>query len=143
MNKMAYLGRFQLGATVPLYLQCRNSSRAPTLPDRPPQYKVFLAGATAPVEAHLMPIIDRYIVTGLFRSTQFLGRLYVAGMYQVCYYYNIAGSPVVETDNFEIVGGGSVNGAVVSTYFLARPEANYIVQGLESGQITKGRNPRV
>lgn len=140
---MAYLGRFSLGQTVPLYLQCRNSSKAPTVPDLPPQYKVFAAGSTVPVEAHLMPIEDRYVFTALFRSTQFLGRLYAVGMYQVVYNYSISGSPVAEADCFEIVGGGGNLGAVISTYFYQRPEANYVIQGLESGEILKGRNPSV
>lgn len=140
---MAYLGRYQVGATVLLYIECKNASGAPTLPDQPVQYKVFAAGSTVPVEAHLMPIEDRYIVTGLFRSTQFLGRLYSPGMYQVVYYYSLSGSPVAETDNFEIVGGGGQLGAVVSTYFYNRPEAKFVIQGLESGQILKGRNPTV
>ena len=140
---MGWLGRFQTGQTVPLYLECRNSSKQPVLPDRPPQYKVFAAGSTSPVEAHLMPIEDRYTVTGLFRSTQFLGRLYSTGMYQVCYYYNLSGTPVIETDNFEIVPGGGNLGSVVSTYFYSRPEADYIIQGIESGEILKGRNPTV
>lgn len=137
---MAYLGRFQLGATVPLYLQCR-ATTTPALPDNPPQYKTF--SGTTVVEAHQMPIEDRYVVTAMFRSTLFLGRLYNTGMYQVVYYYAISGTSYATSDNFEIVAGGDVRGAAISTYFYDRPEARYIVQGLESGQIIKGRNPTV
>lgn len=138
---MAYLGKFSLGATVPLYLPCKNATKALSLPDAPPQYKSF--SGTTLVEAHLMPIEDRYVITGLFRSTLFLGRLYSVGFYSVVYYYNVSGYYGIETDNFEIVGGGDARGASVSTYFYARPEANYVVQGTEQGLIIKGRNPTV
>lgn len=136
-----YLGRFQLGATVPLYLECTDGGTAPTLPDSPPQYKAFLN--TTVVEQHLMPIQDRYVVTGLFRSTLFLGRLYSVGMYSVVYYYSISGVAYMQTDNFEVVAGGDSAGAVVSTYFFARPEANYIVQSTEQSVVKRGRNPTV
>ncbi len=140
---MAYLGKFQLGATVPLYLGCNDGTGALTVPDLPPQAKIF--NGTTLVESKLMPIEDRYILTGWFRATLFLGRLYSTGFYTVVYYYSTGSEAThgVDTDNFEIVGGGNVNGAVVGTYFYSRPEANYIVQGLESGQIIKGRNPTV
>jgi hypothetical protein len=90
-----------------------------------------------------MPINDRYVFSGLFRRTQFLGRLYAVGMYQVVYYYSVSGAPMAETDCFEIVGGGGNLGSVVSTYFYDRPEAKFVIQGLESGEILKGRNPSV
>ncbi len=140
---MAYLGRYQLGATVALYRPCQDAARVLTLPDSPPQAKVF--SGTTLVEAHLMPIEDRYVVTGLFRLPLFLGRLYSAGFYQVVYYYQTGAGAAngVESDNFEVVGGGDVKGAVISTYFYSRPEATYIVQGTESGMILKGRNPTV
>ena len=138
-----YLGRFQLGATVHLELPCRDLNKQAALPDLPPQYKVF--NGTTVIEAHAMPIIDRYVVTGVFRSTLFLGRLYATGQYQVVYYYHntSTGYYGLQYDNFEIVPGGDVRGAVIGTYFYERPEANYIVQGLESGSIIKGRNPTV
>lgn len=92
-----------------------------------------------------MPIEDRYVLTGWFRSTLFLGRLYATGFYTVVYYYTTNGVTVqgLDTDNFEVVGGGDARGAVIGTYFYDRPEARYIVQGLESGSIIKGRNPTV
>lgn len=138
-----YLGRYQLGATLHLELPCRDLNKQAVLPDKPPQLKVF--NGTTLVEAKLMPIQDRYVVTGLFRSTLFLGRLYAVGQYQVVYYYHstATGYYGLHHDNFEVVAGGDVRGAVVGTYFYERPEASYIVQGLESGSIIKGRNPTV
>lgn len=90
-----------------------------------------------------MPIEDRYVTTGLFRATLFLGSKYSSGMYDVVYYYKVSGVTFLETDHFEIVAGGDARGACVSTYFYERPEAQYIIQGLESGSIIKGRNPTV
>jgi hypothetical protein len=140
---LSYLGRFQLGATVPLYLGGRSATGALTLPDAPPQAKIFTG--TTFVESKLMPIEDRYVLTGWFRATLFLGRLYSTGFYTVVYYYSTGGQTALglESDNFEIVPGGDARGAVIGTYFYDRPEARYIVQGLESGSIIKGRNPTV
>ena len=90
-----------------------------------------------------MPITERYVVTGLFRHTLFLGRLYSTGFYTVVYTYTISGTPYASSDNFEVVPAGDARGAAVSTYFYDRPEARYIVQGLEQGLIIKGRNPTV
>lgn len=141
---MAYLGRYQMGQTIPLYLPCHTAAKQLSLPDLPPQLKVFDASKNL-VEQHLMPIEDRYVVTGWFRFPLFLGRLYSTGYYSVVYYYTTGGKTYngLDTDCFEVVGGGDVRGAVIGTYFYDRPEARYIVQGLESGSIIKGRNPTV
>ena len=136
---MNYLGGYQLGRTVPLYLQCKQPGNIMAVPDSPPQMKVF-SGSTL-IEQHLMPITDRYILNGLFRYTLFLGRLYATGYYQVVYYYEISGTPYADTETFQVIDNGSVIGAVNSTYFYDRPEAQYIVQGTETGEILKGRNP--
>ncbi len=128
---------------MPLYLGSVDSTRALTLPDAPPQAKIFTG--TTLVESKLMPIEDRYVLTGWFRATLFLGHLYSTGFYDVVYYYSTGSGAFngVVTDNFEIVPGGDPRGAVIGTYFYDRPEARYIVQGLESGAIIKGRNPTI
>lgn len=138
---MAWLGRHQLGQTVTLYLPCKDASNAPQVPDDCPQFKTFLG--TTVIDAKQMPIEDRYIISGFFRYPLFLGRLYSVGIYSVVYYYRIGSFYGIHTDSFEIVPSGDARGAVISTYFYARPEASYIVQGLESGSIIKGRNPTV
>lgn len=140
---MSYLGRFQLGASVPLYLRCVNVSNAPSLPDNPPQAKIF--SGTTVVEARKMPIEDRYVpnCTGTFRLPLFLGRLYAAGRYTAVYYYRVSSYYGMVEDCFDVVPGGDPRGSVVSAYFLERPEASYVVQALEDGSIIKGRNPTV
>lgn len=138
-----YLGRYQLGATVGLELYCHDSNNQMVVPDSPPQLKTF--SGTTLVEAKLMPVEDRYIVNGVFRLPLFLGRLYAVGQYSVVYYYHVTGSSYygIHTDNFEVIPGGDVRGAGISSYFYERPEADYVVQGLESGSIIKGRNPTI
>jgi len=128
---------------VPLYIGTVDASGDLTLPDAVPQAKIFTG--TTFIESKLVPVEDRYVLTGWFRATLFLGHLYSPGFYTVVYYYSTGSGAFngLATDNFEIVPGGDARGAVIGTYFYARPEANYIVQGLESGSIIKGRNPTV
>lgn len=138
---MSYLGRFQLGADVPLFLRCRDASLTPTQPDAPPQAKVF--SGTTVVEARLMPVCDQKYVAGQFRLPLRLTRIYSVGRYQVVYYYAKGSFHGLHTDDFEIVPGGDARGAISSAYFLERPEASYVVQGTEEGAILVGRNPAV
>lgn len=136
-----YLGRFQLGGTVALYLRCRDANHAPTLPVAPPMAKIF--DGSGVVEAKLMPIYERYIKTGQFKLPLFLGRLYNTGRYVVTYNYILGTDTKAGSDCFDILPCGDARGHVHSSYFYERPEANYMVQGLEDGSITKGRNPTV
>lgn len=137
---MSYLGGYQLGDSIPLRLTCR-ASEAPAMPDNPPQAKVF--SGTTVVASHLMPIEDRYAVTAQFAYPLFLDGTFSAGQYTVVYYYAISGTPHIETDSFDVLPGGSVNGSVVSSYFFERPQANYVVKAQEDGNVTWGRNPTI
>ncbi len=138
---MEFLGRYQQGQTVTLFCQGKDANGVATLPDRPPQAKVF--NGTTVVEANEMPILDRYINTGFFQHHLFLGAAYSAGQYRVVYYYRVGSYYGVEEDGFEIVAGGHQDGSILNMYFFRRPQADYIVYETEDGIINKGRNPTV
>lgn len=138
-----YLGRYQIGQCVGLYLRCAGPSKVPTAPTIAPLARIF--NGTTLVQAIQLPPCDRFIpnCSGQFHLPLFLGPLYSAGQYQVVYYYTIGSTSYVDEAGFEVMPNGDNRGAVVSAYFLERPEASYVVQGLENGSIIKGRNPTV
>lgn len=138
---MSYLGRYQIGQTVTCLLQSRDGNQAIALPARPPQAKVFL-GATV-VEFREMPILDRFVQTGFFQLHLFLGTAYALGKYQVVYYYQVGAWYGLEADDFEIVGGGDPDGAILGMYWYQRPQADYSVYSTETGTIQRGRNPAI
>lgn len=137
-----YLGRTQLGQTLPLWLQCCNASGVPTVPDDPPSVRVY-AGASL-VTAGEMPVHDRYQQTGLFFLPLFLGSGFTTGSCQAVFLYRVSSFYGLEAVNFDIVAGGHQDGAVTGLYYYQRPQADFLVQVLgETGQIVKGRNPQV
>lgn len=137
-----YLGRFQVGGTVPLRLRCMTDTFVPTVPDDPPVVHVF-NGSNTKLLATRMPVDERYVLDGSFRYPLFLGSGHAVGHYTVVYYFALSGNMKTKEDCFEIIPGGSANGAVSAAYFYERPEANYILQGLEDGSLIKRRNPTV
>lgn len=138
---MAFIGRFQLGDVLPLLLVTRDASLTPQVPTVPPAVTIW--SSSAKVEKHEMPMIERFITDGMFLARVFLGSAYSTGLYTVSYNYAVGSYQGVETDSFEILPGGSVDGNVMSMYFYRRPQADFIVQGLDSGKIVQGRNPSI
>ena len=136
-----WLGRYQLGQTVPLRLQCRNAASVAFLPSQPPLAKVF--GASGLVRSKAMPILDRYVITGLFQLPLYLDGQFAPGLYESVYHFTDGSYYGIEVDNFEVVGGGNAAGAIVSMHWYERPHAAFVVAELETGNIFAGRNPRV
>lgn len=136
-----WLGRHQLGQTVPLLLLCRSAAGTATIPTRPPVFKCYSASAL--VRNKEMPITERFTQPGLFYFPLFLNGDFATGQYQVLYYFRIGSDYGVVEDNFEVVGGGQATGEVTNMHFYARPHADFIMQSLEAGLIVKGRNPKV
>ncbi len=137
-----YLGAYQIGATVPLRLRCRTTADVPVFPDDPPVAHVF-DGSNAARSVARMPVEERYTRTGQFHTPLFLGSGYTPGHYTVVYYYAVSGAILSCEDTFEVLLNGSANGAVTAAYFYERPEASYVIQGLEDGSLVKRRNPSV
>jgi hypothetical protein len=138
-----YLGRFQLGVWLDVYLQCTNASRTPKMPDAVPKIKIRFAGTGNVEYTSLMPIVDKSINIGLFCSRVFLGQGFSVGMHSVEMTYSVAGSPFVERRVFEISPAGDPKGQVLSSYYLHEPQADFVVYQVESGLILTGKNPMV
>lgn len=137
-----YLGRYQQGQSVHLFLLTRTPARVPTVPDDVPGFDVY-DQAGAKVESGKLPVEDRYVQTGLFHLPLFLGQGYAAGQYRVAYRWAISGTTYQADAGFEITPGGHADGAVLAAFYYRRPHADFVLQQLESGSITKGRNPTV
>ncbi len=136
-----YLGRFQLGTWLDVWLQTTNASSTPVMPDYVPHMKVWSSSAL--VTAEEMPLVDKTIQVGVFRSQVFLGSSYATGLYEINVFYRSGSKHGMEQHTFEVIAGGDADGQVLGMYFYHRPQADYIVYQVESGQILKGKNPRV
>ncbi len=136
-----YLGRKQLGTTLDLYLQCTDADGVKAMPTYVPWLKVWLA-STLILSAE-MPLVDKSAQVGLFRYPLFLGDAYSVGYGTVAMHYRVSTKYGIEARSFEIVPGGDAAGQVLGMCFYPRPQADFVVYQTESGEIRKGRNPRV
>jgi hypothetical protein len=136
---MAFIGRFQLGGTVPLFLITTDANKTPQVPTFPPTVKIWKPSGL--LQVAFVPTIETYTQTGVFLGRVFLGAQFAVGLYRVSYYYQIGLFQGVQVDNFEIMAGGNADGNVMSMYYYACAQANFVVQGLDSGKIVQGRNP--
>jgi len=137
-----YLGRFQRGTWVTIWLQCVNTSGAPAMPDTVPTIRVW-QGSTVLVNKEI-PVEDKSVQTGLFRYPLFLGESFSdTGTIQVQLFYVRSGDGVTSNRTIEVAPGGNPAGQVLSMAYVHQPHANYIVYQTEDGRIRFGKNPRV
>lgn len=136
------LGRFQLGTRINIRLQCLDSSGSPAMPSAVPAIKVWTQGGTLVLNKEI-PVEDKRIQPGLFHYSLFLGNTFAAGNYHGEKFYMSGSTPVVETFCFDAIAGGNTAGQAISAIFYHRPQADFIVYQVESGQIRFGANPRV
>lgn len=136
-----WIGRYQVGGTVILYLQCTNAAGTAAAPTDAPQLKLWDPSG-ALVLATKMPAVTQ--VTGLFYYNLYLNGPYEeAGNWSATFRYMVSTYHGFQSDNFEILPGGHADGHVVGMYHYRRPQADYLVHQTESGNIRKGQNPRV
>ena len=92
------------------------------------------------------PILDRYVATGLFVYPLRLNSSYTTGRYSATHFYRVTGANNyhgLDVDYFEIVAGGDSDGSIVTQAYWERPEASYLIQQTESGNINLKRNPAI
>lgn len=141
---MAYLGRHQLGNTMPVTVLTVDASNLPTAPDVPPVMKIW-SGTTLILSAQ-MPVADRYGTstnTTLFIYPLFLGASYAAGLYDVSLTWKIGTFVGVEDGTFEILAGGNADGSIIAMTLYRRPEADFVVWQTNSGKLQRGRGPKL
>lgn len=141
-----YLGRFQVGQTVPVSLLCVNRSGVPARPDAPPLIRIYRLYPTNVLwyKSQLAPIHDKAGAVSMFRLDLFLAaNEFHAGRFACLAFYTAEGLDQVEEAHFEVVDGGNELGVVVGMQYWDRPEADYVVSLSEKGTLRAGRNPTV
>ena len=139
---MIYLGRYQLGSTVGIYLRTVDGSGVPAEPADTP-YAIVWNGSTEVLRAGIA-IIEREAVPGYFFKQLFLNSDFAAGNYMVDLRWVMSGGyQGMEQRYFEIVPGGHADGSVVAAYWYNRPHVSCLVHQSESGNLLPGKNPRL
>jgi hypothetical protein len=140
---MSYLGRFSRGQVVTLTLRCVDAAGAPSLPDAAPLAEVW--GESSLVDTFKVPVADRHGVTGYFALPVHLdGRFPETGFLAVVYHYQLSGVHFVKGDGFEVVPGGTVDGAGVGMFYAGGlAGADYVLVQTDRGSVLRKRNPRL
>lgn len=141
--------RFQLGDWLPLAIHTIDSDGKAAVADAPVTVKIFDASASL-VETVTLPSRPERISDLTARSLQYsdglvrLDSSYSAGMYMIFYSYTTESTATVRGhyEAFEIVAGGSADGAVIASYFHDLPNANNLVFQLDNGDLRRRLNPR-
>jgi hypothetical protein len=139
---MAYIGRYQLGETLPLLAQTHDANGVAATPADVPTVKIWNS-AGALVLARKMPSIERFTQTGRFLLPVFLNGVFATDLYRAVYHYNVSTYRGLDVDYFQVIDGGNADGNVISMYFFDRPQAKYIVYQTDAGVLIQGRNPTV
>ena len=137
------LGRVRLGQTLDLFLATENSAGAVAQPDDVPSLSVFDPVGTKILTAR-MPVWSTLGDKTVFHYPLFLGPLFTTpGRYVILYNYNVGSFFGVEEEDFTVVAGGTDKGASLAMYFFRRPQADFLIQQKESGQVARGKNPSI
>lgn len=137
-----YRGRWQLGQEIPLAVLCVDADETPTNPDAAPFLDVYSTSAKV-IAGRRLPLLDRNGQRAFFQLNLRLDSRFAAGVYQVVYHYTIGSYLGQVHDTFEVVAGGDADGASIAAYWYERPHADFLVRQLDSGQLVKGKNPRL
>ena len=137
-----YLGRYFQGQIVAIVVRTVNNDGTPAAPDNPPY--IDLRDDDGQIRQVQAPIVDRYVVTGLFIYPLRLDASFPAGRYTATAFYRVSGAANyhgIDSDVFEVVSGGDPDGAIVTQHYWSRPEAVFLVQQTEAENLLLRRNP--
>lgn len=132
-----YLGRFQLGQSVPLLVQPVDDGGFHYPPDAAPVATIVGPGGDT-IDSVKLPMVSDDLNFG---RRYFLGFGLALGTYQVAYSYVVAGVESTSQGSFDLIGGGDPGGRVISMFAYERPEGRYVVAQLSGGLIAQGKNP--
>lgn len=136
-----YLGRRPLGQEVPFTVSAVDGGGASSWPSDPPIIEIWKDN-TLVIAGVPMPKIDNAEV-GLFRRVFFLDRRFSIGRYRSISRWKVGSYLGVQIDHWEITAGGDPDGSVIGMAYHEMPFASFIVQQLDSGNLVRGKNPKV
>lgn len=133
------LGDLQLGAEVPVNVQCTSDGHIPALPTSSPVLSLFQAG-TLVIRRHMAA--DNQVRTpGLFRLQVFLNDAFTTGPVNGFIQWMNGGNLFTTPVWARIIPGGNASGSVIAAAFVRRPAKSYIVWEVDRGDLLKGSNP--
>ena len=135
-----FLGRLQLGDLLPLVFSTTDASDTPTLPDAPPS--VIIYNDSGAIIQKLLPVVDRYIVTGLFFLPVIIDNQFAAGRHRVLFSYMLSSTAYAKTAEFEVLSSGGTDGMASAMHMFQLPNVDYAVIASNRGRIKRFRNPR-
>lgn len=104
MDDIGFIGHVESGGTLPLAIQCRNSSGVPTTPDSAPSYTVYGPSFGAAIASGTLGASDHDSKTGLRVGSLSISGSYSAGnLYTILYEYSISSSPRKAVGFFRVV----------------------------------------
>ncbi len=134
-----YLGRYQVGQDVPLFVQCVDSNGDPTVPDGSPVARFYREGLL--VRAGEVPVETDPDAVGRFRGRYRLTDGDTPGHYAVVYRYGTFGLSRADSASFEVVAGGDNSGPVIAGYTFTRPDGDTFLSHLAAGRVATGQTP--
>lgn len=138
-----FLGRYQQGQEVPLWVQVLSNAGVPVLPEEAPRAD-FYSETGLPISGKSIPILEPAATIGLFQGFQYLDDGWALGRYTVIFRWTANGGELGEERAvFEILPGGDGSGQVLALSYYHRPQADFWVQQRTSGRVFKGKNPRI
>ncbi len=139
-----YLGRFQLGNWVNIVLQCTDIDGSPAMPVDSPHLTIRRSSDGAVVYSKEMPVAEKEgQAIGLFVSRVRLGSDFAVGTHTIQKAFTVGADTFIESNGFDVVQAGNVNGTAIGTYYYRRPNAHHVLYQVESGRILRGSNPRI
>ena len=138
---LGYLGQHQQGTELPIVVQC-DSAGVPAWPLLAPTLSID--GVAGRVLGRDLGAAQQGVVPGTFRVSQLLGAAFsLAGLYNVTVRYtDAAGQGRLLIGSFNVLAGGSPDGAVIAIRSVNRPAGQYLLWQTDSGRLVRGLNPR-
>ncbi len=136
------VARVPLGVEIPLLVQVRNSSGVPALPTSAPTVDIVNSSGVTVYSTYLAPV-GRASATGLFGGSFFLDGRFAVGYYAILYRWTVSATAGADCETFQVIAGGDAAGEVTSLFWVDRPWAQTVLQGLSSGRLRKRTNPRL
>lgn len=135
-----FLGRYQLGQDVNLFVVCTDSNGYVINPDEVPRVLIY-NGSGSPVANGRMPVLEPSATKGFFTSKLFLSESFTPGIHTAIITWVDNSYTGGKTVRFEIVAGGSGTGQIQAMTNYERIPNSFIVNQRQSGYIYRGKNP--
>jgi len=137
-----FLGFYQLGSLLPLRCRTRNAAGTPLLPSAAPQARIINESGET-VQTVSLPLFDQERITAYFHTCVSLAGDFTEQRYTVLYTWLIGETLMASTEEFEVVAGGTADGAGIAMHYFRQESADYVLYQNDGGVLNKLRGPEV